>query len=430
MTDSSTNTGITVQRLSAGRIECTVIFPQEKVSPAEEQSIRKLGAKVNLPGFRPGMAPIETLRDKIHPEHILEETIHMLLPETIEQLVTQHNIKPIIHPKVEAKNREPLTLTITFVEKPEVSVKANKIKVESKKPIVEDKEIQRMMDYILEKHQTRTEVDRASKEGDAITMDFYGEDESKNEIEGTRIQGHQAVIGSKVLIPGFEEELKGLKKGEQKSFTITFPEKYHAEHLQGKPAMFHVKVLKVEEVQKPELTDEFAKENLEAESAEDFRTKVKESMMEQEMQFVNQKNEEVLMEEIRKATKVELAPELVDEETRAILADTEKQLQRRNVTLKQWLEQSGKKPEEMQKDLQEQAVKRLTLRLGVQQLVEDQKIEVPEEEMQNAIQSLLAPLTTDERLQMEQAYQPGRQAYEQLKWQKKVEKVLDGFLKA
>ena len=429
MADEPLITGDTVKKLSGGRIECTVTITQEQFAPAEAKAIQDLGEKVKIEGFRPGKAPVDILKEKVNPDQIFEQAVHNVLPDTFEKLVKDNNISPIIHPMVEVEGRDPLRLKITFVEKPEVKLKGiDKIKIEKIEPKVDDKDIQKMIDYVMGKHQTSTEVDRAAKTDDRITMDFWAADSDEKEIEGIRTTGHQVVIGSKVLIPGFEDELVGTKKGDEKTFTLTFPEKYHAEHLQNKPVTFHVKVTAVEELHTPELTDEFAKKELQAESVEDFKRLITESMMAQEQQMEKQAREQKLMDAVAAATTVELAPELLESEQRDLFQDLQKNLEQQGMTVEDWVNSTGKKAEEIHKDMEEQAIKRITLRLGMQQLVTEKGTTITDDEMTHIVQELLGPIQGEERKKIEPMYKPGERAYDQLKWQKTVEKVIDEML--
>ena len=419
-----------IKRLKGGRVECTVTFSEAEVAPAEEKALHELSRDIELPGFRKGNVPMDQAKKKINPEKLFEAIVHHILPPAFEKLIADHDIKPIIHPRVEAISREPLTLKITFIEKPEITLKGiNKIKIEKKTPEVDDKELQKMIDFVLEKHKETKEVDREAKEGDLITMDFHGTDEENKEIDGIRTKGHQVEIGSKVLIPGFEDNLKGVKKGEEKAFTLTFPEKYHAEKLQNKPVTFHVTVMKIEEVSRPTLTDEFAKKELQSESVEEFKKQIKESMEQQELSVEHQRRERILMDELTKCTKVELAPELIDEETRQMVGEFEQQLSQQGMSMEQWMQASGKKTEEVFEDMKNQAEKRLTLRLGMQKLVEEKNIDITDEEMDQIVEGFLGQATPEQRKEVESAYKKGAQAYEQLKWQKKVEKALETMLK-
>ena len=418
-----------VKRVKGGRVECTVSFTEAETTPAEEKALHELSRDIEAPGFRKGNVPMDVVREKIDPQKLFETMVHHLLPPTFEKLVKEHDIKPVVHPRVEAVSREPLTLKIIFIEKPDVKLKGiEKIKIEKKEPKVDDKDVEKMIEFLLDKHKSATEVDTEAKEGDRITMDFWGADSEGNEVEGIRTQGHEVEIGSKVLIPGFEDELIGTKKGQEKSFTLTFPDKYHAEQLQGKPVTFHITVQKVETIDRPELTDDFAKNQLQAESVDDLKKQIRESMMQQEETLEKQRRERVLMEEIAKATTVELAPELIDEETRQLATEFEQQLQGQGMNLEQWMQQTQKKPEELLQEFRTQAEQRLKLRLGMQELVDQKDIEISDEEMDMLVESFLAQATPDQREQIKPAYQKGAEAYEQLKWQTKVEKVLSEML--
>ncbi|MFA7681620.1 MAG: trigger factor [Candidatus Peribacteraceae bacterium] len=419
-----------LKRDKANRVVCTVMYTKEQIDPVEEQALQKLGKNVKIEGFRPGKAPLEMLRKQVNPDELLEETIHMLLPETIRSLVQENEIQPIIPPKIEAKNREPLTLVITFTERPTVAVKeAAKIRVEKKESKVDDKDVNKTIGHVLSQYQTTKSVERAAKDGDRITMDFWGEDSQGTEVKGTRTKEHQIVIGSAVLIPGFEEELKGLKSGEEKTFTITFPQEYHAKELQGKPVTFHVTVTKVEEVEVPALTDAFAKEHFQAESATAFREKVRDSMVTQEERVEQQRRENELFDKIRSATVVEIAEELVNEEERDILEQFSRQLSQHNVTMEDWLKRSQKKAEDFQKEIHQQAKEKLTLRLGIQHLVEERDIIITDEELDTVVEELLTTLSAEERAKAEPMYRKGNQGWMQLQWQKRVEKLIEEMLK-
>lgn len=421
----------TIKKHKNGTSVCTVIFSAEAKEAAEKKVIESLGKNINIPGFRAGKAPIEKLKEKIPEEKLVEETVRAMLPETFAQLTKEHNITPIVHPQVELTARDPLTAEVTFTEAPEVTLKGlNKIKIEQKKITVEPKEIEKMVDYILGQHETSAETNKAAKEGDRVTLDFYGEDESGSEIENTRSKDYKVVIGSKQLIPGFEDALVGLKTGESKSFNITFPPKYQAEELQNKPAVFHVTCNKVEQINRPELTEEFAKKTLKTESIAAFKSEIEASMKVQEEDVEIKRRESALLDAIRDATNVELPDTLITEETRALVQEFDKQLESQNMNMSQWLEASGKKAEEAMDEFKQNARKRVTLRLGMQQLVKEKKVTISDEEMKAAIQDIKDRAPEEQKEAVAQQYNAGQAAYQQLQWQLQVEKVLAGMLAA
>ena len=419
-----------IKRLSAARIECLVEIPQDRFASAEEQALRELGRNAEVDGFRAGKVPIEVLREKLDPADVLAQTVHALLPGTVAALVGEHGIRPIIPPKVEILSPKPPKLKITFVERPEVKLKGiAKIKIAKKEPAVDAENVRKMVDYVLEQHQTCVAVDREARTGDRVTMDFSGRDAEKKKIDGIRTTGHRVVIGSHVLIPGFEDALAGMKAGSAKEFTLTFPAKYHAERLQGKPVTFAVTVRSVEEVSTPRLTDAFALSVLHAPSADAFREQVRASMLEQETRIESERRRHELLDAIRQATAADLAPELVSDEFRSLTEDLREQLSRQNITVEQWIAKTGKKPEEVHRDMRAQAEKRLLLRFGLGKLVEEKEIAVSDVEKQKAIDEALAEVPEKERPKLAPTFEKGGSNYERLLWQTKGEEELEEMLR-
>ncbi len=416
------------KRLKQSRVQSTVTFTADESSKAEAKAIEKLGESVRIEGFRPGRAPADMIRSKINPADINEETVRMLLPSVFDTLIKEHKLQPIIPPKVDLTSKEPLTLTLTFVERPEVKVKgADKIRVKKTEIKADEKDVNRMVDYLKNQYRTTTPVDRISKEGDELTLDFVGTADGK-EVEGTRASGYKLTIGSKTLLPGFEEAVTGLKKDEQKIFTLTFPDKYHAEHLQGKPVTFTATVKGIEEVTIPEFTDAFVKEHRLGESKQDLLDRIGTSLREQEEQAGRGQRERELFDAIRAATQIDLAPELIAHEERMIFDEIAKNLEREKLSMDDWLKQTDRTVEKLQKELEDEAAKRLTLRFAIQWLLDDKKIEAAPEEVNAAIEIMLKSVPDDQRASAAAFYKEGGEGYEELKWRKRVEKLVEGML--
>ncbi len=418
-----------VKKLPQSRVQCTVTASPEEVTKAEAAAIAKLGANVSIPGFRPGKAPADQVRGQIREEALLEETVRNLLPQAIESILKDGQVRPILPPRVDIQTREPLTLQLTFVERPAVKMKEIDTKAFKKsEPKFDEKDIDRMVQYMLEQYKTTSPVERAAAMGDQVTMDFVGTDEAGKEIQGTRATGYQIVVGSKQLLPGFEDALVNMKKGDQKTIKLTFPEKYHAEHLQNKPVNFAITVHGVESVSMPTLTPEFVKEKQLGDSPEDVRKRIADSMRQQEEEMDRQRREQALFDAIRKATQVDIAPELIDEEERALLEDLSRQLEQQKQSFEEWMTRTKKTPESLRKELREESERRITLRFGVQQLLEDKKIELTPDDEKAAIDARLSQIPNEQRLQAAQYYAKGGDGHDELVWTKKVEKLVTGLL--
>src|SRR3989338_3317208 len=420
-----------VERLPDSRVVCTVTFEPDDVKKSQDQALRTLSAQVNLPGFRPGKAPPELVKEQIKEEHVLEETVKGLLPQIFSKLMKENDIKPIIHPKVELQKKDPLTLKITFVEKPIVTIKGlEKIKIEKKAPAFDQKDIENMERYMLEQHRKYTQMDRASKSGDRLTVDFHGTDADEKEIPGTRSVDYQLVLGSKTLIPGFEDALLELKPGEKKSFKLNFPEKYHEKSLSGAPVTFHSTVKKVEEVHTPELSDAFAKEHFGAENVADLRKKIEERMTAEEERVERYRREQQLFEQIQDKTQVKLPPELIEEEEQMLLSQWEDDLRSRGMSAEDWFKQSKKTPVELRADVKDRAEKRIKLRLGLEKIIEEKNKRLTDEQMQPVIKQYLSTLPDDQRIQAASALQKGTEAYERLRWQAELQQTIELMLAA
>lgn len=411
---------VTIERKKAHRVEMTAVFDAATVAAAEKAAILRLGAEVKLEGFRPGKAPADMLKAQLNPQRLFEETVHDLLQERLAGLLEEHAIRPVIPPRVEAVSRTPVTLKIVFVEKPEATVKAGKIKVEKKEMQVEQKDIDGVVASTLEQFAVKTPVDRAAKEGDEVVMTFRGSDKDGNDVAGASAEGYEIVLGSKQLVPGFEDALVGLAKGEAKTFTVTMPAKYHAKELANQPMTFAVTLTEVREVQRPALTDAFVKEKLSFDSVDAWKKHIEGNIRAQDERFLAMQREQELMQQIIKHTSVDLAEELVAEETKALIEEFAERLAQRGQTLSDWLKQTGKKPEDAEKEFGTQAAERLTLRLGLAALIEEKKVELTQEETDALTKDTLGGRTV--------ASGEATDLLHNAMWRKKVEKLIAMFL--
>ncbi len=416
------------KKLKQSRVQSTVTFTAEESAKAEAKAVEKLGESIRIEGFRPGRAPEDLLRQKIDPSQLSEETVRILLPGAFDVLLKEHKVQPIIPPKVDITSRDPLTLTLTFVERPEVKVKgADKIRVKKAESKIEKKDVDRMIDYLKTQYRTVNPVDRAAADGDEVMLDFVGNADGK-EVEGTKASGYRLTLGSKALLPGFEEAIIGMKKGDQKTFTLTFPADYHAKHLQGKPVDFSATLQNVAEVQMPQCTDAFVKEHQLGESLADLEGRIEKTLKDQDAQTDRSRREKELFEGIRTATSIDLAPELIAHEERMIFDEVASNLEREKTTMEEWLKQTNRTVENLQKELTEEATKRLTLRFAIQWLIDEKKIEMTPEELATAISDLLKDVPDAERKNAEAYYAEGSDGYEELKWRKRVEKLVEEML--
>ncbi len=419
----------TIERLKQSRIRATVTFTVEEVAKAEEQALREMGQSIMIKGFRPGHAPIATVRERVTKEALTEQTIRGLMKTALPALIEEHKIVPVIPPKVEVIGREPMVLAILFVERPEVTVKNADTLAPAKKEItVDPKDVERVIEGLRREHRRKQEVDRSTKEGDDVTIDFSATDADGKEIAGLRGTDEEVTIGSQTFLPGFEDALQGTKKGEEKTFTLTLPEKFPVEALRTKPASFHVTVKKVEENELPELTDAFVQKVFGQPTAEALRTRVTSSIRMQEEQHDRMERERKLLEEIRKRTTVDLAEELLETEVGDMVHEWSTRLERQGTTIAEALRKEGKTVEQAEQELKTQALERWKLRLGLQKLIEMKAIHVTEEEVEQAFAQALQQMPKDRQEDAKKEWQQRGAAYQELRWRTLVEKAIDALL--
>lgn len=419
---------VKAEKLKQSRTQLTLTFDEATYADAEARALQAIGQSIEIKGFRPGKAPESVLREKVNQDKLFEEAVRLLLRDALPDLLEEQKLNPIMPPRVEALSRMPVTLKLTLVERPEVTVKGlDSLKLEKTQAKADPKDVQRVVDSVLQEHRTLQVVDREAREGDQMLVKFTSKDESGTPVEGLTADDYPVVIGSARLLPGFEPQLVGLKAGDAKEFTLTMPEGFSAEHLRGKPVTFNVTAKRVEEVKLPQITDEFAKEHLRAESAAAFMSMVEMSIAAQEQQFEDMKREQKLLDEIRTRTTVDIAPELLDEEVNSLLQDLQGRLQQQGQTIEEWMKSQSKTAEQVMEDLRKQGEDRIKLRFGITKIIEERKIELTAEERRGAVEEAKAQLTPEQLSQAGDWFEPGGDGYAQAVWQALVRKTLASF---
>ena len=175
-----------LERLPKSRSQTKLAFTKEQVQAAELQALERLRTKIEIKGFRVGHAPLESVRERVKPEHLLEETIHTLLRDVIPSLIKEHDLRPVLPPRIEIQKRDPLELSVTFIEKPTATIKSSKLTIAKKGTAPKETDVQKVIDSVLSEHRTANIVERAAKNDDQMTIDFHATDNAGQEITGLR----------------------------------------------------------------------------------------------------------------------------------------------------------------------------------------------------------------------------------------------------
>ena len=273
---------VTTEKIENHKVVLTIEVPAEELDKGIKAACKSLANRVNIPGFRKGHAPRRVLEMHIGKEAIMDEAFDRVAQKAFDAALKQENLDPVDRPQVDIVTLEEgkdVVFKATITPMPEVTLGEYKgLKVAKDAVVVTDEQIDEQVNNILNHHAKMIDAEEGATvaNDDFITLDFKGE------VDGVAFPGGEGKdyplqIGSHSFIDNFEDQLIGLKVGEEKDVNVTFPEEYHAKDLAGKAAVFHCKVNSIKHKQLPELTDEFVKESTSYENIEDMKAKLREN---------------------------------------------------------------------------------------------------------------------------------------------------------
>ena len=295
----------------------TISVPAEKVDVEVKNRLRQIGKTQRINGFRPGKVPPSVIQ-KRYGKAVRDEVAGDIMQRNFVEAIIAEKINPAGRPTFTAKSNEDgqaLEFEATFEVYPEVELTGlDKIAVERPDVEVSDKDVEEMFETLQNQHKTWKENKRKSKKGDKLTIDFVGRVDGE-EFEGGKAEAFELELGAGRMIPGFEKDIIGMKAGEEKTISVTFPEDYHAEKLKGKEAEFDIKVNKTEGPVLPEVDEEFAKLfGIEEGGVDALRAEVSKNMARELKQAVKAKVKEQVIEGLLETHEVELPSALVAQE--------------------------------------------------------------------------------------------------------------------
>ena len=267
------------EKLEKSRVALTIEVGAEEFEAAVNKAYLKMRGKMNIPGFRPGKAPRKMIESMYGAEVFYEEAVNAILPDAYESAVDEQKLEVVGYPQVEIENvgKEGATFKCTVAVYPEVELGQYKgleaVKAEVK---VMAADVNARLKEMADRNSRLVVVERAVKKGDTANIDFEGFDQGVA-FEGGKGEAFDLEIGSGSFVPGFEDQLIGMKAGEEKDIDITFPENYTPE-LAGKPVVFHVKVNEVKVKELPAIDDEFAKDVSEFDTLKELKADIKKKL--------------------------------------------------------------------------------------------------------------------------------------------------------
>lgn len=408
---------VKVQKLPASRWEIVVTLPWEEWQSHKSHAVEHMAENVNLAGFRQGKVPEAVLEQRFGKEAILVETAEHSVHHTYPQALLEAKAEAIGRPEIKfdaVKEGEPLTYTIVTDVLPEVVLKEwrkDVAKVNAtaaeKKLGVTNEEIDKELAELAKMRATFVPVERAAANGDTVKVDF---EVTVNGvvIEGGKSTDHALVLGSGTFIPGFEEQIIGMKQGDAKSFDLTFPAEYHAKHLAGKAAQFAVVLKSVEERQIPAIDDAFAKSLGKFETLEEVKTNMQKGMLEEKERAAKEERRAAILDALIVAAEMEYPTVLVDEEAKRMLGQFRSQVESMGFEWEKYLTETKKSEAELATEWEPQAKKRVAAELILQKLAADESIDVDTEaveaEMNKVFQYYKNVKQIEEKIDMGKLY--------------------------
>ena len=363
-----------------------------------DEGMKKVYAKsakyFNIPGFRKGKAQMAIVEKQYGPEIFYEDTFNEVVPEEYERELKENNIEAVSRPEIEVKQMgkgQDLIFTAVVQTKPEVKLgKYKGIELKKIEYNVTDEDIEHELGHMADRNSRLVTVeDRPVENGDITVIDFEGFVDGVA-FEGGKAENHELTIGSNTFIPGFEDQIIGMKTGEEKDINVKFPEEYFSEELKGKDATFKVKLHEIKKKELPELNDDFAKDTSEFDTLEELKKSIKEKLEEENKNKAKYETEDAAIKAVSDATEVEIPSGMIETEIDNMVRDIETRLSYQGMKLDQYLEMMGKSMEDFRKEYEEQAKTSVKTRLTLEAIEKAEKIQPSDEEVDKKLKEMAA----------------------------------------
>lgn len=380
------------------RVKFTMDFTAEEFEAAVVKAYQDSKDKFNIDGFRKGKAPRSIIEKHFGEGVFFEDAINNLFQTAYPEALNELELEVIDSPQAdfsEIGKGKPLTITIDVDVYPVVEVKDYKgIEVEQVDPEVTDEDVDRDIDAMRKRNSRMVVADRPVENGDTVILDYAGF-VGDEQFKGGTAENQELKIGSGMFIPGFEEQLIGVKAGESKDVVVTFPEDYQTKELAGKEATFKCTVHEVKFEELPELDDEFAKDVSEfdtlAELRDDARVRILESA---KLQCENEAKDKVIAQ-VYENNKVEAPATMVADEMDRMIQELEQQMRYQGLNIQQYLQFTGSTLDDFRKEIKPEAEKRVATRIVLRSIGDVEKVEVTDEDMDKELQRMSEAYNTD-----------------------------------
>lgn len=379
-----------VEKLEKSMVALTIEADAQEFEAAIDKVYKKQRGRITVPGFRKGHAPRKMIETMYGAQIFYEDAVNEIYPDLFAQAVEQEKLDTVAYPDVELLelDKNGFTFKATVAVRPEVKLGKYKGLTAPKDEVkVTEKDIDGELKPYIMRATRMVDVDRKAKKGDTVTIDFEGFMDGKA-FDGGKGENHDLELGSGSFIPGFEDQLVGVKAGADKDVVVTFPADYGAEELAGKEATFKVKVHAVKEKVEPKLDDEFAKDVSEFETLAELRKDLGDKLADRREKQARNAFEEALLDQVTADMTVEIPDPMVEARAERMLEDYSQRITSQGIPFEQYLAMTGMTVDILKAQASEGALHQVKTDLALGAIAQAEKLEVSEEEIDAECQRL------------------------------------------
>ena len=375
-----------LNKIENAKVELKVTLEGEKWETAKNKSFDKIASKVEIKGFRKGQAPKNLVRKQINEQQIILEAVESLAQEALINAIEEHHVELIDRPelKIDTLTNEKAEITFVCAVKPDVTLGQYKgLGYSVEEATVTDEDVENEISKIKEqKAELEIKEDGLVENGDTVVIDYAGFKDGVA-FDGGTAENQELVIGSNTFIPGFEEQLIGMKSEEEKEINVKFPEDYHAEDLKGADAMFKVTVHEIKTKVLPELDEEIISSlNIkDVKTEEELRNYIKDALLKNRQNENENKATKELLDKVCEAATVEIPEVMIENEVTDMLKEYEQRLMQQGLKLEQFYQFTGQTEADLRSNMRIDAEKKVKLRLVLEEVAKAENVEVTKEDI-------------------------------------------------
>ncbi len=414
----------TLKEKSMGDLEVTI--SGEDWKKAVKKAFDKIARNVTIDGFRKGQAPKALIERRVPASERYMQAVEDNANHWLQEALKEQELEPIDRPVLDIRSMdaEQAVVVFTFPVEPEAKLGDYKsLKYEVEEAAVTDEDVDKEINSTRERYAEWEVTEEAAENGDTVNINYKGLKDGVA-FDGGTAENHDLVLGSGSFIPGFEEQLIGVKAGDEKALNLTFPEDYHSEELAGAAVVFEVKVNEVKKKVLPEVNDDFAKDLNwpDVESLDDLKKTIRERLETSRKNTAENEAANKLMEQLVEMTEVEVPEIMIENEVEAQIQQFAQQVQGAGLSLSQYMQFAGLTVDSLKESYRENAEKGVKSRLALKQIAKLENLTVSDEEAEKELEKLAEMYGM--KLDDVKQYIP----VEQMKGDMKTEKALN-FLK-